>query len=267
MTPANDNSLQVRRCARPLDLTGGNRRVALMVHGYTGYPGELAYPGKLMAEAGWDVRIPRLSGHGTSGADFARTDISMWRRQLADEWLNLKSLYDEVVVIGHSMGGLLALDLASFHPVSSIVLLAPAIGVRFPGQFLLTPVSLLLHRWSIVWKPDPAYQFFDDRDDSDNQYLGSEYWSWIWFKPLAALIKLQAGTEKRLGMITGAVLGIHGELDRVVGSGSRDLLKNKLKSRYTDFVLPGCGHYIPYDPNPGSKEKAMEIIIDWLKGR
>lgn len=267
MKPANDDTLRVRRCARPLYLTGGHRRAVLMVHGYTGYPGELAYPARMMADAGWDVRVPRLTGHGTSGGDFTRTHISMWRRQVADEWLNMKSVYDEVAVIGHSMGGLLTLDLATYFPVSSTIVMAPAIGVRFRGQFFLKPISLFLRKWPIERNQDPSYRFFDDRDEDDDRYLGSEYWSWIWFKHLANLLRLQTRTEKRLKLISGSVLGIHGEFDSVTGGGSRGLLKNKLGNRYTEHVLPGCGHYIPYDPNPGSKEKAMEIIINWLEGR
>jgi len=71
MHAGSENLIRVRRCARPIEHLEGNRRVVLSIHGYTGYPGELAFIGRELAAAGWDVRIPRLTGHGTSGSDFA----------------------------------------------------------------------------------------------------------------------------------------------------------------------------------------------------
>ena len=93
----------------------------------------MAYPAARLNDAGWDVFVPRLSGHGTDGDDFAGTGTAVWRRQVRDEWLNLCSLYDEVAVLGHSMGGLLALDLCTDYPVERLAVLAPAIATRMKG--------------------------------------------------------------------------------------------------------------------------------------
>ena len=59
---------------------------------------------------------------------------------------------------------------------------------------------------------------------------------------------------------------IFGENDTVVGKKGRILLDSKLKTRFEGIELPGCGHYIPYESNPGSKEAAMKAVIEWLEG-
>lgn len=260
------NSCSVRRCARPIDYKNGNKRVVLCLHGFTGYPGEMAYPARRLSESGWDVRVPRLSGHGTCGDDFRNSSVRGWRRQIADEWLNLSSIYDEVCVLGHSMGGLLSLDLASRYPVSRLAVMAPAIGIRKPGLAFLEPISWFFERKPYPWKADPSYIFFDDRDPDDDEYLGAEYWSWIWLRPLVDLLKLQKTTEKHLKNISGPLLALFGENDIVVGNGGKAIFTKELVSPYKGIELPGCGHYIPYEPNPGSKEAAMDAVIKWFEG-
>jgi len=256
---------RVRKCARPIEYSDGNTRVVLCLHGFTGYPGEMAYPATRLKEAGWDVRVLRLSGHGTCGKDFSTSGVKDWRRQVADEWKNLSSQYDQVYILGHSMGGLLALDLAVRYPVVRIALMAPLIGIRKPGMWFYKPVSCLIEKRSYKWKSNPSFKFFDERDDDDDAFLGSEYWSWIWLRPLADLISLQSFTEKRLRHISGPVLAIFGETDTVTGKNGRKILESGLRTGFKGVELTGCGHYIPYDPHPGSKESAMDEVIDWFE--
>lgn len=260
------NPYSVRRCARPIDYSNGNSRVVLCLHGFTGYPGEMAYPARMLRDSGWDVRVPRLTGHGTCGEDFSQSGVEDWRRQVADEWLNLSSHYDEVCVLGHSMGGLLSLDLASRFPVSRTAVMAPVIGIRKPGMALLKLFSWFVEKRSYPWKADPSYTFFDDRDADDDEFLGAEYWSWVWLRPLAGLMKLQKITENNLKDISGPVLALFGDKDTVVGKGGKVIFESRLNSLYKGIELPGCGHYIPYEPSSGSKEAAMNAVIEWFEG-
>ena len=255
----------VRRCARPINIRNGNRRVVLCIHGFTGYPGEMAYPADRLAAAGWDIRAPRLPGHGTDGADFSGTSMTTIARQVRDEWLDLQASYDEVCVLGHSMGGLLALNLARQYPVHRAVVMAPAIGLRAPGQFLLGPVSLVVPRLPYKWKADPRYTFFDDRDPDDDEYLGGEYWSWSWLKQLSQLQRIMKQTERQLARIRTPFLGLFGENDEVVGSGGQPILEKGLGGEFKAVLLRNSGHYIPYEFNAGVKEAAMDAVIDWFE--
>ena len=252
----------VRRCARPIRLTRGNPRAVLCIHGFAGYPGEMAYPAQRLVEAGWDVCVPRLTGHGTCGDDFASTGVDDWRRQVADEWMNMNGRYDHVCVLGHSMGGLLALDLARRYPVPSVALMAPAIGIRRPGTLLLPLAGLFIRRIPVPWSADHEYTFFDERDDDDDEFLGREYWGWRWITQTAGLLKLQRRTESSLNQIRSPVLGIFGDADNVIQGPGREVLEKNLGGDYRFLVIPDCGHYIPYDKMPGNKETAMDAVLD-----
>ncbi len=254
----------VRKCARPINIRQGSSRAALCIHGFTGYPGEMAYPVQKLAEAGWDVRAPRLSGHGTEGADFAGIRMSDLTRQVKDEWLDMKAVYDEVHVLGHSMGGLLALNLAREFQVDRLAVMAPAIGIRVPAQFLLGLVSLIYSRRPVEWKSDSRFKFFDERDEDDEAYLGKEYWSWAWLRQLNSLIRLMKYNEKRLGKIKSPVLGIFAGQDVVVGTLGRSIMEKGLGGEFRAVEIEDSGHYIPYEFHPGVKETAMDEVIRWF---
>ena len=255
----------LRRCAWPLSLLGGHRRAVLCVHGFTGYPGEMAYPAQRLFEAGWDVHAPRLSGHGTSGDDFRQSSISQWRRQVFDAYLELKERYKWVGLLGHSMGGLLVLDLATWQKTDALVVMAPALGVKYPGKFWLPLVSRFVERKSTGWEPNPRYRFYDERDDDDDLYLGREYWSWTWYRQLNDLFGLEKKVLGSLGNIHAPVLGLFGGDDAVTGIAGDALLKHALKGPYDSHIIDRCRHCMPYDPNPGTKEMAIEKTMAWFE--
>ena len=60
-----------------------------------------------------------------------------------DAWADIKARCDTVHLVGHSMGGILAVLLASRFPVGKLVLVAPAL--RASNPLLLLPPFLFLH--------------------------------------------------------------------------------------------------------------------------
>lgn len=91
-----------------------------------------------LAAAGFRVIAPDLRGHGGSSTQLAR---GAWRREAMVEWL--RRILDvigvrECVIVGQSIGGALALDVAAQMPdrVRAIVLLAP-IGFTAVRRVLL----------------------------------------------------------------------------------------------------------------------------------
>ena len=98
----------------------------LIIHGYTGYPGEVVRPARDLFALGYDVYAPRLPGHGTSGKDFAHTDMMDWMRLVMNAVADLKEKYRNVYIAGHSMGGALAVIAAAEKDIEKTLLLAPA---------------------------------------------------------------------------------------------------------------------------------------------
>lgn len=103
----------------------------LLLHGFTGSPWELRPVGEALAARGAHVVCPRLPGHGTTPEAMLWAGLGEW---LGAATTALDGLSDarRVVVIGLSMGGLLAMVLAARFGtrVQGLVLMAPALKLR-----------------------------------------------------------------------------------------------------------------------------------------
>jgi carboxylesterase len=85
----------------------------LVMHGFTSSPGEVKWLARHLAEAGFTVYAPRLFAHGANYRDMRRARWGDWYLTACDALAVLMAQCERVIVIGHSMGGMLALLLAS----------------------------------------------------------------------------------------------------------------------------------------------------------
>ncbi len=258
----------IRTCALPIERTHSPKagRAILALHGYTGYPGELALPLQLLYEQGFDVFAPRYPGHGTSGEDFLRTDYLDWVREAEEAYRRLESEYDQVYLIGHSMGGLIAAHLASQFDIERMVLFAPAflLTQNIPVP-LLTLISLFRKRSKTEWAQDTEYPLYGDRDEGDDLYLGSEYWSYRYYRQIASLEKLRRLVLQELPEILTDTLVFTGGLDTVVKKETGPLVEEGMKGENNRWIhLENGTHLIPYDKDDVSRERAMQETILFL---
>ena len=106
----------------------GDRRGALVLHGFTGCPQSMRPLAEAFAAAGYTVELPRLPGHGTTVEDMARYGWPDWAAAAEAAFTDLAARTDSVVVTGLSMGGTLTLYLAEQHPeIAAIVLVNPVV--------------------------------------------------------------------------------------------------------------------------------------------
>jgi carboxylesterase len=101
--------------AEPFDLVGDDAVGVgvVCVHGFTGTPYEVRFLGEAIARAGFTVHGLRLPGHGTSMADLDRTRWTDWVGAVEHAVLAMRARTREVVLVGQSLGGLLALHHAA----------------------------------------------------------------------------------------------------------------------------------------------------------
>jgi acylglycerol lipase len=118
---------QVVRSWHPI--TSPTARI-LLIHGIAEYSGRYEIVGELLAEAGYETHCPDLFGFGESGG--RRADIEEWSDYHDQIQGHIEALRAEVpvVLLGHSMGGLIALGylLSDRAQPDLAVLSAPAIG-------------------------------------------------------------------------------------------------------------------------------------------
>ncbi|MDO0822081.1 alpha/beta hydrolase [Desulfosporosinus nitroreducens] len=132
-----------RRLVEPFYFLG-NRVGCLLIHGFSGSPSEMRLMGERLTKFGWSVLGVKLSGHGTSPEEMAKTNWEDWAKDAEVGVRKLRESCDIVIGIGLSMGGLLALHLGTLGIIDGLITMnAPMIladrrtrFVRFVRPFM-----------------------------------------------------------------------------------------------------------------------------------
>ncbi|OCA90526.1 lipase [Bacillus sp. FJAT-27225] len=94
----------------------GSEVGVLISHGFTGSTQSMRFLGEKIAEQGFTVFGPRLTGHGTHPEDMEQASFEDWIRDVEAGLEKVKETCSTVFVAGLSMGGTLTLYLAENHP-------------------------------------------------------------------------------------------------------------------------------------------------------
>ena len=176
-------------------------------------------PGLIYAK-GW-VWCPRLPGHGTSGRDFSRTGKDDWLGTAFAAYEYLHERYEEVAVVGHSMGGAVATIVAGRYSTERLVLLAPALLIPSIPVEQVRRWRHFIRRRKVAWQADPAYQFHYEGDPDDDAYLGRQYWSYVYLRQVWQLELLRREAVGAVEALVADTLAISGAKDPVIGEAAR----------------------------------------------
>ncbi len=122
----------------------------LLLHGGGDTPQTLHYLATALWERGYSIRVPLLPGHGRRLSDLARATADQWSAAAVQEYDALRSTHGQCFVVGFSLGGALAAQLAANAPaLPALVLIAP---------YLAVPRAVaILARWAPLWGPVLPY--------------------------------------------------------------------------------------------------------------
>jgi len=210
------------------------RGAALLLHGYTGTPYEVrVLADDLHDQLGLACHAPLLPGHGDDPA--ALNHVS------ADDWLDAAvAAYDLAdaldqhehnerrprVVVGSSMGGLLALQLALVRPVSAIVLLAPALRL-FQGA-TASVMALSLGLWRA--RPFVIKESAGGDVGADDAQRSNPTYKVLPTRGLTQLLALQWRTERILHEVKAPLCTFHGDRDTTIDAASSRLIARRVAS-------------------------------------
>jgi carboxylesterase len=118
---------------------------ALLVHGLTGTPYEMRYLGEQLAAGGVRVLGVKLAGHAGTPEELGATTHQNWYESVVIGCERLRTYGDPIVVVGLSMGGVLATRLAvdQGEALSAVVLLSPAFFLPYWQRAALAAIRKL----------------------------------------------------------------------------------------------------------------------------
>ena len=139
--------------AKPFSYETNSKIGVLVIHGFTSTTSSVLYLGEQLRDAGFNVELPSLSGHGTTWQDLNRVKYQDWINDVEEALNKLKKRASKIFVAGLSMGGPLALYLAQNHPeLLGIILINHALFLKRDWRLPLLPIM----RFIIPYDKDPV---------------------------------------------------------------------------------------------------------------
>lgn len=261
-------SAPIKLVATPWKMVHNNQAhiVVLCCHGYTGTSGELVDLGLKLYNAGFDVFTPRLPGHGCSQEEFLKSGPNNWIDCELAAARYLKAKYDQLYVVGHSMGGLNALIIVNELKLSKIALIAPATdlkGLESRFSFLkLKVASLFKKKIRIPWKSNPDFFGICEREEGDDEYLGSQLWSYILPSSVLKLNKIRKRANKCLFSIEANTLFILGTRDDAVSQSAIERFKRDLLGKLKVVLIKDAGHLVLYSNNKSDSDLCNNSVVE-----
>lgn len=105
----------------PFTFEAGPRAV-LLLHGFTGHSADVRMIGRFLETKGYTSHAPIYRGHGLTPEALIDVTPDDWWEDVQQAYNHLKELgYDEIAVVGLSLGGVLGLKLANCAIVKGVV--------------------------------------------------------------------------------------------------------------------------------------------------
>ena len=114
----------------PIHYAGGrataeNDTAVIIIHGFTGSPHSMYPIADYLRERRYPVEMPLLTGHGSDTAALADSTYREWLGSVELSYRRLTKLGFKVILVGMSMGGALAINIAARFKVEGLVLINP----------------------------------------------------------------------------------------------------------------------------------------------
>jgi carboxylesterase len=230
---------------------GGSMGV-LVLHGFTGSPVSMRPLADAIALAGYTVELPLLPGHATTPADLARCSFSDFSEAVERAYGELSERTSAVVAVGLSMGGTLALELATRHPeLAGLVLINPL--AEPPASSFLVLLRAALAAGSVAFP----------KIGSDIAKPG-DYEGGYDETPIAPLLSLMEAVQvlgDRLSEIVSPVLLFSSRTDHVVPPSTGDFLEATLTASCDRVMLERSLHVATLDYDA---DEIAERTIDFI---
>lgn len=247
------------RGAEPFFFSGGAVG-CLCLHGFTASPAEVRWLGEHLRDGGFTVYGQRLAGHGTDPSHLARTTWMDWYASALDSYHLLRGACQQVVLVGHSMGGLLALLLATEVEAAGVAALAAPL--RFSSRVMANarwlryplPYSMQPDRSAL---PQVVRQEQARRGDEVLGRVRYDRWS---SAAVAQLYALSRYTESQLAQVTAPLLLVYSQADKTVAVAQSDYIASKVSSKIIErHILEKSGHILTQDVE-------REQVFAWVAG-
>ncbi len=227
---------------------------ALCLHGFTGTPYEVRPLGEALAARGVRALGPALPGHNETPHRLAEVSHRAWLEAARSHLRALRGDHDRVFVIGLSMGGLLALGLASDERVDALAVVATPLRLPRPVRWLVPLLKYVT--------PFARKRFGADILDPVARRRHPSY-DVLPLRGVHEMMRLQRWVRPRLGRVRCPILVAHGAHDTTADpADAREILAAVASERRELLILEGSAHNVAVDHDgPQLAEATADFLL------
>lgn len=235
----------------------------ICVHGFTGNPNSTRPVAERLNREGYSVEVPLLPGHGTTVKDMARTRYADWRGELEQLVDDLAGRCDQVVLVGLSMGGTLALDVGSARPDDVAGVVTINAQLLNPAQPLARIAPLMQHLAPIV----PRDLAGLPSDDIAKPGGDERAYAQVPAKAAQSLIRELPRIRAQLRDLRAPLLVAYAPQDHTVpAANSAAILDLAGSDDATELVLERSYHVVTLDYDAELLEDAIVAFVERVTG-
>ena len=224
----------------------------LLIHGFTATTAEVRLLAQILHQNGYTVSGPLLPGHGTVWQDANRCRWEDWVQCVEDKFHELSTHCQRVVVGGESLGGLLALFLASEYPqIEGVLSYASALRT---SPFFLRVISNFLPTFIPYLKKHPG-----EPTESDQHWQGYPVYP---SKASAQLLRFQSEVQRRLPAVCQPILIVQGRLDGAVYPEVPSLIAQRVSAEIKEVHWMENSHHCVIIDNEW--QAVSKLTLDFL---
>jgi carboxylesterase len=242
----------------------GNAVGCLLLHGFMAAPPEVAWLGQYLAEHHhYTVYVPRLTGHGIDPAMMARLRWQDWYAHALDGYHLLRQQCERVYVIGHSMGALLAILLASAEKPCGAVLAAVPIT---PPNTLMQYAHLL--NLVLPYTQHPSEPELNAAIEAEQQQRGDAIVSRVHYprwssRAIYELYLLMHIARETLSTLSIPLMLLGAKQDQTVKHADHHLIWDMVQSQHIEeHWLAKGAHLIFQDVG---RDEAFHIVASFIE--
>jgi pimeloyl-ACP methyl ester carboxylesterase len=219
------------------------------------------------------VHAPTLRHHGAGEGDLralGRTSVAHYADDLADL---VRSLGAPPVIVGHSLGGLLAQMLAARMPVRALILLAPCApwGVMPTTFFEIASSQAMLLAgdfWNTALQPNywvAASNALDNLDPDEKKKVFERFVpesGLATFEIMQWAFDFARATHVDARQVTCPILCMVGSDDKINPPSTVESIARRYRGRAVYEVIDGQSHWLIGEPG---WERIAARSLDWLE--